>query len=102
MSTSTDAPEHAQRQATTPALLEVTTAARSSAFGVDSGGHTWPRATRGRPSGRPAQLQERAGSWTWRTDPEDQQLPHSEPGGDSASAKGELVRAFAWFRLLIG
>lgn len=41
--------------------------------------------------------------WTWRTHPDDQQLPATEPQKvPSESVDRQLVRALAWSRILPG
>src|SRR5215213_5575924 len=51
---------------------------------------------------RPAQLPELVGDWTWQTDHDDRQPRPSEAESGSRSTKDQLVRPFAWARILIG
>ena len=49
----------------------------------------------------PVTVQERFGGWTWRAHPDDR-LPPVSTGTDPSGVGTQILRAFAWSRLLVG
>jgi hypothetical protein len=93
-----DAPEYVQSQAVTSTQRHAAAATESPASEVNAASTPDRRPTRG----RPAQLRELVGDWTWQTDHDDRQPEPSVAESGSRSTKDQLIRAFAWARILIG
>ena len=98
MATQIDTHEQIPGKAATPAHQQATVATTpspASAVGMD------PTADRRLAHDEPT-LRDLVGDWTWRSHPEDQQLPPPDAGREATSTSAQLIRVFARARLLVG
>jgi hypothetical protein len=83
-------------QAATPGHLPATSVARQAL----ATGSTAERSATRRPAPAHPALHDLVDGWTWQPHPDEQPLPPSNP--EPTSRNDQLIRAYAWARILIG
>ena len=97
MAAQIDTHEQIRGNAATPAQQQAKVATQSPAPAVRVERTADRRLQHGGPT-----LRDLVGDWTWRSHPDDQQLPPPDAGQESTSTSAELIRVFARARMLVG